>query len=194
MNYSYIDRTFSHPILHPLVSLFRKSTYRATPFRNAIKQHFGEDMFFGTVGGEQPTYAPKVAVMASNEEGTRATLIANYNRRHSNISEDRKMSYEFLRASQPWAEMRVCEAAAATNATRNYYKAYLHNPTKRQFFDGALVSNNPAKIAFQECSLIWPDMKSRPLDILVSIGTSQDEEKIQAQVKSKVGPKHDPRG
>lgn len=38
--------------------------------------------------------------------------------------------------------------------------------------DGALFHNNPVRVADLERRLIWPDSKSSPPDILLSIGTS----------------------
>jgi hypothetical protein len=38
--------------------------------------------------------------------------------------------------------------------------------------DGALYHNNPARVAYQEYKLLWPDIEGQAPDIMLSIGSS----------------------
>ena len=147
-------------------------------------------MFFGGTYHGEHTYAPKVAVLASDFEGTHATLITNYNRDAEKVGEKSSSSHNLFRAGDPSMEFKIWEAAAATNATREYYKAFMHNTTRKRFFDGALYSSNPAKIALKECSFIWPEMAKLPLDMLISLGTGQHSSVINQQLGEVMNTKY----
>lgn len=58
------------------------------------------------------------------------------------------------------------QALRASTAAPLYVEGYVHN---EELFlqDGALCSNNPVVVAFQEASCIWPD---RPVELIVSFG------------------------
>ena len=47
----------------------------------------------------------------------------------------------------------------------------MNERTKREYVDGGLFFNNPAKVADLEWRLIWPDTGDLPPDLLLSIGT-----------------------
>jgi len=153
----------------------QNTKYTTTPLLALLKSELGEDSFFGRSEQQGLSYETRIAVVAANEEGTRATLISNYNRKFTQEREKSDVTYEFLRVGNTSDELRTWEAAAATTATRGLYKPFFHNRTGRTFLDGALYSSNPALIVQNECDILWPEMKTKnqPPDIFLSIGTSQ---------------------
>lgn len=60
------------------------------------------------------------------------------------------------------------EAARITSAAPVYFESYEKNNIT--FYDGALVANNPAQIAFDEARLLWGN---EPIDVIVSLGTGK---------------------
>jgi len=157
-------------------SSFHNPKYKTQPLLALLRSELGEGSFFGSEEKRGRSYETKIAVVAANEDGTRATLIPNYNRRFMSEDKGSDITYEFLRVGNPYDELRTWEAAAATTATQGLYKPFFHERTERKFLDGALYSSNPAPIAQKECDMIWPEMKTenQPLDIFLSIGTSQN--------------------
>ena len=62
--------------------------------------------------------------------------------------------------------------ARATSAAPSYFKLFRSKRSSRGYLDGALYHNNPIRVADLERRLIWPDTEFSPPDILLSIGTS----------------------
>lgn len=60
------------------------------------------------------------------------------------------------------------EAGRITSAAPVYFESYEKNNIT--FYDGALVANNPAQIAFDEARLLWG---SDLIDVIVSLGTGR---------------------
>jgi hypothetical protein len=75
-------------------------------------------------------------------------------------------------------------SARATSAAPRYFKPFVNASTKEGFLDGALFHNNPVRIAFSESQLIWPDIRSRPPDILLSLGTGQQRRAAATSVET----------
>lgn len=49
------------------------------------------------------------------------------------------------------------------------FKPYIHDKTQKTYVDGAVVRNNPVRLAYEESIRIWKS--SKPPDIIVSVGT-----------------------
>jgi patatin-like phospholipase/acyl hydrolase len=120
-----------------------------------------------------------VAVTATDEAGKVAIILANYSRKDSSRTKRRKGHYDFPRPDNPELELKIWEAAAATSAAPFFFKPFVHGPTKRTYLDGALYNNNPVKLVHRERKLLWPDVADRHPDILLSIGTGQNEDEIR---------------
>lgn len=162
------------PILRHLIPFRHAARYETSPLLTVLKSTFGEQRLFGGDQSQSPDHGAKVAVIATDEVGRRAVVLANYSRKESKEAEQHKAPYEFLRRANPELELRVWEAAAATSATPSYFKPYEHEPTKRTYLDGTIYHNNPILVLHDERKLLWPDVANRSPDILLSIGTSQN--------------------
>jgi predicted acylesterase/phospholipase RssA len=153
----------------------------------ALKETLGAGSFFG---GTHMNHLisrdkTKVAVTATNQEGKRAVLIANYNRSSKNInngSRRRDSVYNFLRPRDPAQELATWEAVAAASSAPPYFKPYFHTSSHQYFLDGSFYNNNPAKVAQQERRLLWPEVADRAPDIFLSIGTSQYQKDVEGQI------------
>jgi patatin-like phospholipase/acyl hydrolase len=106
--------------------------------------------------------------------------LANYRR-----PGESRANHEFHRPVDPGDEMKVWEAAAATSAAPPYFKAFSHERTYRNYLDGAFYNNNPIKAAHRERKYLWPDVAASHPDVLLSIGTGQDDQ-IRDEVYNKV--------
>ncbi|KAH7392786.1 acyl transferase/acyl hydrolase/lysophospholipase [Pyrenochaeta sp. MPI-SDFR-AT-0127] len=162
------------PILKYLIPFRHVAKYETSPLRTVLKNTFGEQRLFGGDQSQCPDHGAKVAVVAADEAGRRAIVLANYSRKDSNDTGERTVSYEFLRRANPKLELKVWEAAAATSATPSYFKPFEHEPTRKTYLDGNVYHNNPISILHHESKLLWPDVADRSPDILLSIGTSQN--------------------
>lgn len=60
-------------------------------------------------------------------------------------------------------------SARATTAATTLFKPYIHHRTQRTYVDGAIIRNNPVRLACEESGRIWKSTK--PPDIVVSVGT-----------------------
>jgi patatin-like phospholipase/acyl hydrolase len=76
----------------------------------------------------------------------------------------------------------VWEAAAATSAAAPYFKAYRNEKSGRTYFDGAFYNNNPVRVAHRERRLLWPDVADNNPDIFLSIGTGQNQKKVDKEI------------
>lgn len=180
---AFTPREFnSVPILGQLARLRHGSIYKTQPMYRSLKAAFGPGLFYG---GKRVTNArnkTKIAVTATEMEGRRAILIANYNRiveKNVSFGRGRKPIYEFRRPCNPAQELCSWEAAAATCATPQYFKPFFHKASHRYFLDGALYNTNTAKVAQHERKFLWPEVADRAPDIFLSIGPSQNGADIQ---------------
>lgn len=162
-----------------MVTLKHAAKYETTPLRNILQATFGQDNLFGSNSEENTNHAAKVAVTATDEAGKRAIILANYSRKDSSRTKRRKGHYDFPRPDNPELELKIWEAAAATSAAPSYFKPFVHGPTKRTYLDGALYHNNPVRLVHRERKLLWPDVADKHPDILLSIGTGQNEDEIK---------------
>ena len=131
---------------------------------------FGEDyLLFGGEREANLDHKVNVAVVStSHPDSTKAVLISNYNR-----GDKANQSYRFERPQRPDEELKIWEAAAATSASPGYFKPLYNSRTYQSYMDGGISHNNPAKIAFDECRLLWPDLDARHPDILLSLATGK---------------------
>ena len=155
------------------------STWRTTPLYNALFESLGNEFLFG--GQQGSDNVARVAVTTTDEVATRGIVIANYCRK---APKDEKQSYEFLRPSEPHAEMRIWHAGAATSAAAPFFKPFVHDVTKETYLDGAFHNNNPARVGNRERQLLWPDVQDNHPDLLLSIGTSQHQRLVEEKFHS----------
>jgi patatin-like phospholipase/acyl hydrolase len=155
------------------------STWKTTPFHEALLESLGDGYLFG--GSESSDNVARVAVTTTDEVASRGILIANYCRKGS---KDDKQSYEFLRPSEPDAEMRTWHAGAATASATPFFKPFVHPFTGETYLDGAFYNNNPVKVGNRERQLLWPDVQDNDPDLLLSIGTSQHQQAIVEEFRS----------
>jgi len=162
-----------------VITLKHGAKYKTTPLRKALEHVFGQENLFGNSRDVNANHAAKVAVTATDEAGKTAIILANYSREDRNRSKRRKSHYDFPRPDNPDLELKIWEAAAATFAAPTYFKPFVHYLTKRCYLDGAIYNNNPVRLVHRERKLLWPDVAGRHPDILLSIGTGQNEDAIK---------------
>lgn len=180
---AFCPRTFhSVPLLGRMITLKHAAKYETTPLRNALQEAFGQDYLFGPTRAVADHPAARVAVTATDEACKTEIILANYSREDTSRSKRRKAHYDFPRPDNPDLELKVWEAAAATSAAPSYFKPFVHGPTKRTYLDGALYHNNPVWLANRERKLLWPDVADKHPDILLSIGTGQNEDQIKKEL------------
>ena len=182
---SMCDQAFSPrdwlgiPGIRQIAAWRHASKYKTKPFYSVLRRDFGSANLFSARRANSTGYGPKVAVTATDEAGRRAIVLANYSRIDRTKNKRRKTTHEFLRPDNPNLELKVWEAAAATSAAPTYFKPFEHKSSNRTYLDGALYNNNPVKIIQRERKLLWPDVAGKHPDILLSIGTSQNEDAIR---------------
>ncbi|KAF2689243.1 hypothetical protein K458DRAFT_357870 [Lentithecium fluviatile CBS 122367] len=164
------------PIMKHMVTLKHGSRYKTTPLRESLRIVFGQESLFGY--SRDATHAPMVAVTATDEAYKTPIILANYSREDGKRSRRRRSRYEFPRPDNPDLELKIWEAAAATSAAPTFFKPFCHFPTKRTYVDGAVYYNNPVRLVHQERKLLWPDVAGKHPDILLSIGTGQNEVEV----------------
>ncbi|KAH8635555.1 hypothetical protein IG631_10956 [Alternaria alternata] len=169
----------SIPFLKHLITLRLTSKYSTGPFRETLKQNFGEEHLFGNYG-ERTYVNTKVAVTATDKTGSKAIIIANYSRKEDENSSLRPAEYEFLRPDRSEIGLSTADAAAATSAAPTFFKPFEHADTHRTYLDGAIYLNNPVRLMNHERKLIWPDVADRAPDLFLSIGTSQNRADLRA--------------
>lgn len=175
------------PGVRRLVTFIHSSKYKSRPFHEALQKALGNSVLFGGQHLRPGGYNIKVAVTSTNEEGERAVLIANYNRRDPKVASKEMASrkdYDFFRPNKPKKEFRVWEAAAATSAATPYFRPFNHRRSYQYFWDGAFYNNNPSEIVYREMKLLWPDMAERPPDIFLSLGTCQNKSDVDKHLPS----------
>ncbi|CAN9415920.1 unnamed protein product [Alternaria alternata] len=166
------------PLQH-IATIHHGSTWKTTPFHEALLESLGDGYLFG--GAESSDNVARVAVTTTDEVATRGIVLANYCRKSP---KDDKQSYEFLRPSEPDAEMRTWQAGAATAAAAPFFKPFVHPFTGETYLDGAFYNNNPVKVGNRERQLLWPDVQDNHPDLLLSIGTSQHQQAMEETSRS----------
>ncbi|KAF2735254.1 FabD/lysophospholipase-like protein [Polyplosphaeria fusca] len=155
---AFSPREFSGmPILKYFVTMKHAAKYKTKPLRNVLEEAFGKDLLFGNSSEETIESGAKVAVTATDAAGKRAIVLANYSREHGS---------------------RMEANISATSAAPSFFKPFNHHATQKTYLDGALYHNNPVKLIERERKLLWPDVANKHPDVLVSIGTSQNENQI----------------
>ncbi|KAK5662367.1 hypothetical protein OQA88_8277 [Cercophora sp. LCS_1] len=158
------------PVFKYVAEYFCTFRYQSTGIENALKSAFGIHAYlFG-----QQTQAlsqnqgdvVKVGVVSCIEGRDQPCLIANYNR---NPMQGSKNADCLQREDNQRNDFRIWQAARATSAAQTYFEPYRHEPTSKVYVDGAIVRNNPVRVALEEEKRIWAS-ETRP-DIVVSIGS-----------------------
>ncbi|KAK3330701.1 hypothetical protein B0H66DRAFT_528046 [Apodospora peruviana] len=180
---SLADRAFTLrkalkvPILSKFAEPFCDHKYTSVGITSALKESFGDGYLFGqssslASSGDRIGDRVKVGVVTCQEGRRQPCLIANYSRNPVQKSKDGKSGYDWLqREDDQSKDFQTWQAARATSAAQTLFKPYQHDPTNRTYVDGAVVRNNPVRLAYDEHKRIWPSSSSMNPDIIVSIGT-----------------------
>lgn len=175
---AFSPRELSGRKLQKLVTLNDGSKWRTTPLHEALQEAFGHRPTFGGNSSDSQKYATKVAVVSASHPDCRPLVISNYNR-----EEPSDPAHSLEPSDGPKNVLKIWEAAAATSAAPSFFKPFeCHGKT---YLDGALNHNNPVYIAWREKKRIWPDMPSKGLDVLVSLGTGQHKSEIDEELKKR---------
>ncbi|KAF2814425.1 uncharacterized protein BDZ99DRAFT_555088 [Mytilinidion resinicola] len=163
------------------------SKYRNSPLQKALQNALGLDRLFRGCHEDEHKYETKVAVTATDETGRKAITLGNYSRPDASRGNRRRSNYEFPRPDDPFTELTLWEAAAATSAAPPYFEPFIHSCTGRTYLDGAFYNNNPVRVVHRERKLLWPDLNGKHPDILLSLGTSQHESMIRRELETVQG-------
>ncbi|KAE9377253.1 hypothetical protein N431DRAFT_542623 [Stipitochalara longipes BDJ] len=164
-------------VINKAVTLRHGSKYKTRPLHRALNTAFGEQFLFG---GEQETdtaYMTKVAVTTTSGTGQSPIILSNYGRK-----DEPRLNYQIEFSLGSRLGLKVWEAAAATSAAPSFFKPFVHPNADRKYLDGALYFNNPIKIANNERKLLWPEVADCHPDLMLSIGTGQNQEETEAGV------------
>lgn len=162
-------------------TLFRGSIYKTEKLHGALHQALGDHRIYGGKGKKSHFYSTKVAVTSTDIFARNALVMSNYNRQGKDLA-----NHIFHRPSDPIEELRVWEVAAASTAAPPYFEPFWHSRTNREYLDGALYNNNPARVASREAQLLWPEVSNLAPDILLSVGTGKQYDtdiKADQQIK-----------
>jgi predicted acylesterase/phospholipase RssA len=162
---------------------FSKSKYKTKGLEAVLRERFGEESMFGGVPDIPSGYMRKVAVTAATESGERAVIFTNYNR-----ADDRQVGYRMVRQDNPINDLKIREAARATSAAPTYFRPFVNSRTQEAFLDGAVLHNNPVRIANYESKLLWTDAEDLHPDILLSLGTGYHD--VDADYSGETPPSH----
>lgn len=174
---AFTPREFRHVAgLRQAATLNHGSKYKTRPLQHALEEVFGHEELYGGRQQMHYVYDTKVAVTATSGTGQRALVLANYSRQ-----EEREPTYkfEFPHGLQTW------EAARATSAAPSFFKPFV-SCKGRTYLDGALYYNNPIRVANHERKLIWPDVADSPPDLILSLGTGQNQKKIAQELQNDI--------
>lgn len=85
--------------------------------------------------------------------------------------------------------MKVWEAALATSSAPFYFRKFEKFETKKNYADGALHANFPVQYTLEEIDRVWkiPGEHKTPLDILLTVGTGQQNREIVIPVPLRIG-------
>ncbi|KAK1829692.1 hypothetical protein QBC39DRAFT_125502 [Podospora conica] len=156
------------PIIKYIAEYFYTSQYESIGIESALQSAFGPHAYLFGQAKKTSTHDRgddvKVGVVSCLKGRDQPCLIANYNRNPGSNSADC-----FQREDDQRNDFKIWQAARATSAAHTYFEPYRHRPTSKVYVDGAIVRNNPVRVALEEEKRIWgPDV--RP-DIVVSIGS-----------------------
>ncbi|KAK8072958.1 FabD/lysophospholipase-like protein [Apiospora saccharicola] len=163
----------SLPIIGSFIENYHHSKYQTTTLENALQTAFTEDLLL--FGGQRlpgTTLPLKVAVTATNLAGNKTYLLANYNQPRGS---HKSSHYHFQRPEVNDTELKIWEAlnttpsARATAAAPRYFKSFHHELSHKTYIDGAVLHNNPIRIADSERKVLWPDVQVP--DMILSLGT-----------------------
>ena len=171
-----------------------ESLYPTKPLKQGLQDLFTEQrlLFSGAPDYREPRIT-RVAVTSAKDEAATACLITNYNRPQISVrtgsgalswrSELERWngdysSTDFEREDREDKELKAWEAGLATSAAPFYFKPFNKTTTDRDYVDGAVHANLPISYALSEIKKIWPELGSSPPDLLVSVGTGNQESKL----------------
>ncbi|KAF4630883.1 hypothetical protein G7Y89_g7253 [Cudoniella acicularis] len=164
------------PILEAISTFKHKGKYKTRPFVEGLTDVFTNAQLFGGTS-DNDRYRRKVAVVSTTEAGQKAVILTNYNRPSQDVdSNPQKAEYHFERPEKGDAELKLFEVCRATTAATGYFKPFCNDRTGVNYIDGGLYYQNPIQIANEERKLLWPDVQAQPPDIILSIGTTREEE------------------
>lgn len=158
------------------------SVYPTSPLRLGLQRLFGDRNLFSS---HQRNV--RVAVTSAKDHGADRCLIANYNRPfHSD------QVHDFEREDEVVKDMNLWEAALATASAPFYFRPFEKTETGKNYVDGALHANFPVPYALDEVYRIWKTpgdeaWKKPSLDVLLSVGTGQQEREIVIPVPLRIG-------
>ena len=167
-------RALRIPVYASLAVPFCTYKYKSEGIESALKSSFGNNYLFGQNKGAPQSPAGslsschdqvKVGVVACIDGRQQPCLLANYSRNPLSYGAEEDI---LQREDQQDGDFRTWQAARATSAAQTFFKPYVHKATSRAYVDGAVVRNNPVRVAYDESQKIWPSC--RP-DIVISIGT-----------------------
>lgn len=175
---AFTPREFSSVAgLETATTLAHGSKYKTTPLRHALLSAFGDAQLYGGRRKTHCVYNTQVAVTATSGTGEEGLILANYSRHEEN---EPNYKFEFPHNLQIW------EAACATSAAPSFFKPFVSYNPPRTYLDGALYYNNPVRVANHERKFLWPDVAENPPDILLSIGTGKNGQRMKEELR--VGP------
>ncbi|KAK0631476.1 hypothetical protein B0T14DRAFT_3900 [Immersiella caudata] len=175
-----------HAIIGTVVEGLHHSRYETQPMERAFKTVFSENrLLFGGPQEERresgsSSQTVKVAVVATSVACNKAFVLSNYNR-SSDAAFPVGASYHFQRPEMASQELKIWEAARATSAAPQYFREFHHEPSQRSYVDGAILHNNPVRIAELERRILWPEF--RHPDVMLSIGTGHAEPTDSATIQ-----------
>ncbi len=148
------------------------SKYKTAPLRDVLHGAFGEEQLYGGQRKANCVYNTQVAVTATSGTGEEGLILANYSRH-----EEKEPNYRFVFPHN----LQIWEAASATSAAPTYFKPFVSSNPARTYLDGAIYYNNPVRVANHERKFLWPDVAENPPDILLSIGTGMNGERVEKE-------------
>ncbi|KAI1124855.1 hypothetical protein F5Y10DRAFT_284739 [Nemania abortiva] len=168
-NQAFTRRTGSTlPLVGHLVDHHHHSKYQTKTLESALKEAYTDDMqlFGGERLPESSSWQVKVAVTATALAGNKTYVLSNYN---GHRESQKSNHYHFQRPQLYSTELKIWEAARATSAAPRYFKSFHHEASQKTYIDGAVLHNNPVRIADSERKILWPD--NQVPDLFLSIGT-----------------------
>ncbi|KAK8075762.1 hypothetical protein PG997_010425 [Apiospora hydei] len=155
------------PLIGSFIENYHHSKYQTTTLESAMQFAFTEDLLL--YGGQRlpgTTLPLKVAVTATNLAGNKTYVLANYNQPRG---APKSSHYHFQRPEVNDTELKIWEAARATTAAPRYFKSFHHELSHKTYIDGAVLHNNPIRIADAERKVLWPEVQIP--DMILSLGT-----------------------
>ncbi|KAJ3538427.1 hypothetical protein NM208_g5905 [Fusarium decemcellulare] len=166
-----VRKALAVPILSKIAEPFCAFKYKSAGINKALQSAFEDKPLFGqTDSRSKQCDGVKVGVVACIEGRKQPCLIANYSRNPPDKLKDGREGDDCLQREDEQSKDFLCwQAARATSACPTLFKPYVHQHTERTYLDGAILRNNPVRLAYEEETRIWGQSK-RP-DIVLSVGT-----------------------